>query len=76
MFAGIYFWYPKMYGRMMNETLGKLHSGSLITINLTFGGQMIVGYSGQQRRLYEPYQYAYAAPCRTPTFGPAWRLSP
>ena len=24
-FAGTYFWFPKMYGRMMNETLGKIH---------------------------------------------------
>ncbi|MGH7592139.1 MAG: cytochrome c oxidase subunit I [Gemmatimonadales bacterium] len=24
-FAGVYFWFPKMYGRMMNETLGKIH---------------------------------------------------
>src|SRR5437879_8440615 len=25
MFAAIYFWFPKMFGRMMNETLGKIH---------------------------------------------------
>src|SRR3989338_2328491 len=25
MFAGLYFWYPKFFGRMMNETLGKIH---------------------------------------------------
>ena len=24
-FAGIYYWFPKMFGRMMNETLGKIH---------------------------------------------------
>ena len=60
MFAGIYFWYPKMFGRMMNETLGKIHFwGSMITITLTFTGQMLVGYAGQQRRLWDPYQYAY-----------------
>ena len=25
MFAGTYFWFPKMFGRMMNETVGKIH---------------------------------------------------
>jgi len=59
-FAGIYFWFPKMYGRMMNETLGKAHFWtSVIGITLVFGGQMLVGYAGQQRRLYDPYQYTY-----------------
>ncbi|MGB0590729.1 MAG: cytochrome c oxidase subunit I [Myxococcota bacterium] len=60
MFAGIYFWYPKMFGRMMDETLGKIHYwGTVITITVTFTGQMMVGYAGQQRRLWDPYQYAY-----------------
>ena len=59
-FAGLYFWFPKMYGRMMNETLGKWHFWiSIIGITLVFGGQMWVGYAGQQRRLYDPYQYTY-----------------
>jgi cytochrome c oxidase subunit 1 len=35
MFAGIYHWYPKMYGRFMNETLGKIH----------FWGTMIGAYA-------------------------------
>ena len=44
----------------MNETLGKIHFwGSVVGITLVFGGQMIAGYSGQQRRLYDPYQYTY-----------------
>lgn len=59
-FAAIYYWFPKMYGRMMNETLAKLHFWpSVIFITLVFGGQMIAGYSGQQRRLFDPYQYTY-----------------
>jgi len=59
-FAAIYFWFPKMFGRNMNETLGKLHFwGSVIFITLVFGGQLIVGYSGQQRRLFDPFQYHY-----------------
>jgi cytochrome c oxidase subunit I len=59
-FAALYFWFPKIYGRMMNETLGKAHFwGSVVFITLVFGGQMIVGYAGQQRRLYDPYQYTF-----------------
>jgi cytochrome c oxidase subunit I len=58
--AAIYFWYPKMFGRMMNDTLGKIHFWcSAIGITLVFGGQMLVGYAGQQRRLYDPYQYKF-----------------
>jgi cytochrome c oxidase subunit 1 len=59
-FAAIYYWFPKMYGKQMNETLAKLHFWpSLIFITLVFGGQMVAGYAGQQRRLYDPYQYTY-----------------
>ena len=59
-FAAIYYWFPKMYGRQMNETLAKLHFWpTVIFITLVFGGQMLAGYSGQQRRLYDPYQYTY-----------------
>jgi cytochrome c oxidase subunit 1 len=59
-FAGIYFWFPKMFGRQMNQTLGKWHFwGSVVFITLVFGGQMVAGYSGQQRRLYDPYQYTF-----------------
>lgn len=59
-FAALYFWFPKMYGKETDETLGKVHFwGSVIFITLVFGGQLIAGYSGQHRRLFEPYQYAY-----------------
>ena len=59
-FAAIYFWFPKMFGRMMNPTLGKVHFyGSVVFITLVFGGQLIAGYSGQHRRLFDPFQYEY-----------------
>jgi cytochrome c oxidase subunit 1 len=59
-FAAIYYWFPKMFGRNMNDSLGKLHFwGSVIFITLVFTGQLIVGYSGQQRRLFDPFQYIY-----------------
>jgi cytochrome c oxidase subunit I len=59
-FAAIYYWFPKMFGRTMSEPLGKAHFWTTIVfITLVFGGQMVVGYAGQQRRLYDPYQYTY-----------------
>ncbi|MEK6608333.1 MAG: cbb3-type cytochrome c oxidase subunit I [Myxococcota bacterium] len=64
-FGALYFWFPKMFGRTMNEGLGKIHFwGSVVFITLVFGGQMLVGYAGQQRRLYDPYQYTFLAHLR------------
>jgi cytochrome c oxidase subunit I len=62
-FAAIYFWFPKMFGRMMSERLGKLHFWpTLITLNLVFGGQLLLGYGGMQRRLYDPSIYEFLRP--------------
>ena len=59
-FAAIYFWFPKMFGRRMNEGLAKLHFWtSAVFITLVFCGQLVAGYAGQQRRLYDPYQYTF-----------------
>jgi cytochrome c oxidase subunit I len=59
-FAAIYFWFPKMFGRMLDERLGKFHFwASLVLICLVFGGQLLVGYAGQQRRLWDPHQYTF-----------------
>lgn len=50
--AGIYFWYPKMTGRYMNETLGKIHFWlSLIAMNLVFAPMFIQGIKGMSRRM-------------------------
>ena len=50
-FAGIYFWFPKMFGRMMNETLGKVHFMlTFLGFNCTFFVMHIVGASGMPRR--------------------------
>jgi cytochrome c oxidase subunit 1 len=60
--GGIYFWFPKLFGRMMNETLGKWHFWlSVITITLVFSGQLILGWGGMQRRLYDPSAYTFLA---------------
>jgi cytochrome c oxidase subunit 1 len=57
-FASIYFWFPKMFGREMNATLGKIHFWlSVVPITLIFSGMLIVGNAGMQRRLYNPSEY-------------------
>ena len=51
-FAGIYHWFPKMTGRMYDETLGRLHFWlSFIFFNLTFGPMHFVGIDGMPRRV-------------------------
>ncbi len=53
MFAGIYHWYPKMYGRFMNETLGKVHFwGTLIGSYAIFWPLHYLGMAGVPRRYY------------------------
>jgi cytochrome c oxidase subunit 1 len=52
LFAGIYFWYPKATGRMMNETWGKIHFWlSLVFMNLVFQPMFAQGMAGMHRRL-------------------------
>jgi cytochrome c oxidase subunit 1 len=54
LFAGIYFWYPKITGRMMNEFWGKVHFLlSLIFMNLVFQPMFAQGFAGLNRRLYD-----------------------
>src|SRR6202161_1341424 len=51
-FAGFYYWYPKMYGRMLRENLGKLHFWFLfIGFWVTFMPQYVVGLKGMPRRV-------------------------
>jgi cytochrome c oxidase subunit 1 len=63
-FAGIYYWYPKVTGRKMSEFLGKLHFWpSLIFINGVFMPMFIQGLAGVSRRLYDGgLSYAHAQP--------------
>jgi cytochrome c oxidase subunit 1 len=52
-FAALYFWFPKMFGRMMNDTLGKIHFwGTIIPFNLIFIPLFITGMGGDHRRIY------------------------
>jgi cytochrome c oxidase subunit 1 len=59
-FAGIYFWFPKMTGRMMNEFLGKIHFWTtFIFFNLVFSVMHLVGIGGMMRRIANPLLYDY-----------------
>jgi cytochrome c oxidase subunit 1 len=52
-FAAITYWFPKMFGRVMNETLGKVHFwGTVIPFNLIFIPLFLTGAAGQHRRIY------------------------
>jgi cytochrome c oxidase subunit I len=62
-FAAIYYWFPKMFGRMMNDTLGKIHFwGTFIFFNCTFFPMHILGVGGHMRRIYNPTQYEFLQP--------------
>ena len=53
LFAGVYYWFPKMSGRMMNETLGKWNFWTfLIFFNVTFMPMHWTGLLGMPRRVY------------------------
>jgi cytochrome c oxidase subunit 1 len=53
LFAGIYYWWPKITGRMLSEAVGKVHFWlMLIGFNLTFGPMHILGLEGMPRRIY------------------------
>ena len=52
-FAGFTFWFPKMFGKMMNDTLGKIHFwGTIIAFNFIFIPLFMLGGIGQHRRIY------------------------
>jgi cytochrome c oxidase subunit 1 len=51
MFAGTYYWFPKMFGRMMNEALGKIHFWlTFIGVNAIFIPIHVMGIAGAPRR--------------------------
>jgi cytochrome c oxidase subunit 1 len=59
-FAAIYYWFPKMFGRMMNPVLGQLHFWpTFVFFNMTFFPMHIIGVGGQMRRIYNPMQYEF-----------------
>jgi cytochrome c oxidase subunit 1 len=59
-FAGIYYWFPKMTGRMYDERLGKLHFWlTFIGFNLTFFPMHYIGLQGMPRRVAD-YAHRFA----------------
>jgi cytochrome c oxidase subunit I len=59
-FGAIYFWFPKMFGRMMNETWGKIHFAlAFIFFNCTFFPMHNLGLNGMMRRIADPTQYEH-----------------
>jgi len=53
-FAGFTFWFPKMFGRMMDDRLGKIHFwGSIIPFNCIFIPLFVLGMAGQHRRIFD-----------------------
>jgi cytochrome c oxidase subunit I len=62
-FGGLYFWFPKMFGKFMNETLGKAHFWlTFIGAYCVFFPMHIIGVGGQMRRIYDPTAYAFLVP--------------
>ena len=62
-YAGIYFWFPKMFGRTMNESLGKIHFVlTFLLANGTFFPMHILGIRGHPRRYYDPSVFDWLSP--------------
>jgi len=62
-YGGLYFWFPKMFGRMMNETLGKIHFwASFVGVYCVFFPMHVLGIGGQMRRIYDPLNYEFLQP--------------
>ncbi|WP_253736983.1 cbb3-type cytochrome c oxidase subunit I [Halohasta salina] len=68
-FAGIYYWFPLVTGRMYQVTLGKAHFWlSMVGVNLTFFAMILLGYGGMPRR-YATYLPQFATLHRLVTLG-------
>ena len=53
-FAGFYYWWPKIFGKCLNEKLGKWNFWLMVIgLNMTFGPMHIIGLQGQPRRMYQ-----------------------
>jgi cytochrome c oxidase subunit 1 len=62
-FAGLTYWYPKMFGRMLSPRLGRLHFWlTLVFFNLTFFPMHWIGIAGMVRRIANPLQYDMLVP--------------
>jgi cytochrome c oxidase subunit 1 len=63
LFAAVYYWFPKMFGRTMNEGLAKIHFVlTYIFFNGAFFPMHFLGVGGHMRRIYNPLQYEFLQP--------------
>jgi cytochrome c oxidase subunit 1 len=63
MFAAITYWFPKIFGRMMNETIGRIHAVlTFVFFNCVFFPMHFLGVGGMMRRIYNPTQYEFLQP--------------
>jgi len=61
-FAGITFWFPKMFGRMMSDGWGKVHFwGTIIPFNAIFIPLFILGAYGEHRRIFDYHNFPHLA---------------
>ena len=61
-FGAIYYWFPKMFGRMINETAGKIHFAlTFVLFNLVFFPMHGLGMEGMMRRIYDTSRYEHLA---------------
>jgi cytochrome c oxidase subunit 1 len=64
-FAGLHYWFPRMFGRMMNQALGKIHFWlTFPTFYFIFLRMHFDGLAGMPRRYYSWEKYDYLAPVR------------
>jgi cytochrome c oxidase subunit 1 len=62
-FAGVHYWFPLFFGRLMNERVGVTHFLlTFVFYYATFFPMHLAGLQGQVRRVYDPYQYDYLKP--------------
>ena len=65
-YMAITYWFPKMFGRMMNDKWGKIHFwGTIIPFNMIFIPLFVLGAAGQHRRIYD---YSYFPELMRPGF--------
>jgi cytochrome c oxidase subunit 1 len=65
-FAGVYYWFPKMFGRMMNERLGQIHFWlTAAPMYVMFVLMHFQGMGGALRRMYDHNAYEYVAGVRS-----------
>ncbi len=63
LFAAVYYWFPKMFGRTMNEGMAKIHFVlTYIFFNGAFFPMHFLGVAGHMRRIYNPTQYEFLMP--------------